>query len=1625
MFITLDKFFPVAEDDYSEKEHFEIFEEEIHNYHHQLNEDLKRIYEIAQEARSKGLDPSLDVEIPVARNMAERVERLLGIEGVAKKIQQLENEGISREKICFEIADGIVKGEFGQFGKNEAVDLAVRSSVAILTEGVVAAPIEGIANVKTDEKGNFLRVYYAGPIRSAGGTAQVISVLVGDYVRRSLGLKKYKPTQNEVHRYVEEIPLYKKVANLQYLPEDEEIRLIASNCPVCIDGEPTEEAEVSGYRNIPEVGTNRVRGGMALVIAEGIALKAPKLKKMVADLDIDGWEWLDTLISKEDKKEEQQGEQQEQGQEAEEPEEENTLIKPVDKYLKDIVAGRPVFGHPSRKGGFRLRYGRARNSGFATVGVNPATMIIVSSFIAVGCQLKIERPGKAAGVVPVTSIEGPTVRLSNGDVMKINTANEARAYLDQLEKILDMGEMLINYGEFVENNHPLVPSSYVYEWWIQEAQLQGDYTTIDEDEALKLCDDGAPLHPDYTYLWHDITVGELNYLREFIAGYGKVEGKYGKSTLVAESDPQAKEILEKLLVEHKVREGMLVVEKWKVLVRCLGLNYDLQEVTFFNGEKDPLTLVEKLSGLKIRAKAPTRIGARMGRPEKAKERKMSPPPHVLFPVGYTGGKTRDIKNSINFTSSYNAVRGEYLADLPIRICQSCGKETLWTKCDCGGTTEQQYYCNSCKTKTKELICPQCSRETHGYRKREINIREVYENALNNLKLRDSPNTIKGVVGLTSKNKVAERMEKGLLRAIHSVYVFKDGTIRYDMTDLPVTHFRPAEIGVTVEKLKEMGYGVDWKGQELKSDSQVVDLKPQDIILAKSGAQYFLNAANFIDDLLEKYYGMERFYNAEKEEDLIGHLVIGLAPHTSAGVLGRIIGFSDVTAGYAHPYFHASKRRNCFSSEETLPIYDGDKWRIVKIGDFIEDLIKEGNYETTGFGDVVVKGNGYHTISYVNGEWKVMKVTAFSKHPSPQKMVKIRGKDGRTLMTTGDHPFPQNNHNLDKIIASQVKELISPSELNIPEKDMDHLDILSLDIEDLMIRGVSNYFSDQIKEKGGFEACARELGIPKSTLWNYKNQDSVPKKVMDKLGIEIPEEANVGVKRDTVVLPRFLKVDKKFLQLIGYYIAEGYARKEGGSFYQVSMAAGTNRELIRELIKDTLQVTPSEDEEALVISSRIVFELFIKLGLGQTAQEKRIPPSLLSLPLDKLKYILQGYFSGDGSVSRSSTLEVTTSINVMLLKDIEFILTRFGIRVSWYSDNRTVTSGTVAEFYSRKGETIQNTSHKLRIYGKDAKNFCQEIGFLCEKQEKARKLIEEWNERQGRYRINNNCRNVSVDSIEIMENDSPVYNLTVDSHNVLMSNTFVYQCDGDEDCVMLLFDGLLNFSMDYLPDKRGGRMDAPLVLTAVIDPREVDHEVHNMDIVERYPLEFYEATLDLKNPKDLSDLVEMVDDKLSTEKRNYGLKFTHDTEDIAAGVKMSAYKSLTKMSDKVEAQMSLAEKLIAVDEHNVAERVINTHFLPDIIGNLRAFSRQEFRCVKCDQKYRKIPLQGKCVKCNGKLTLSVHGGSIKKYLDLSKELVEKYEVKEYTRQRLKLIDLEIQSLFESDTRRQIKISEFFG
>jgi DNA polymerase II large subunit len=248
------------------------------------------------------------------------------------------------------------------------------------------------------------------------------------------------------------------------------------------------------------------------------------------------------------------------------------------------------------------------------------------------------------------------------------------------------------------------------------------------------------------------------------------------------------------------------------------------------------------------------------------------------------------------------------------------------------------------------------------------------------------------------------------------------------------------------------------------------------------------------------------------------------------------------------------------------------------------------------------------------------------------------------------------------------------------------------------------------------------------------------------------------------------------------------------------------------------------------------------------------------------------------------------------------------------------------------------------------------------------------------------------------------------------------CDGDEDSLIMLMDCLLNFSRSFLPEKRGGLMDAPLVLTTRLDPNEIDKEAHNIDVSSGYGLDFYRATQRYAHPKEVESMMDLIGGRIGTVLQYEGLGFTHEVGDISDGPVTSAYTSLESMDEKLDAQMSLGVRIRAVDVQDVAHRVITRHLLPDIQGSLKRFTGQQLRCPKCNAKYRRIPLRGVCY-CGNKLTLTVHEAGVSKYLEKAKAIGSKYGVPAYTLQRIELLESSINSLFQSDKVKNSKLDEF--
>lgn len=1163
---------------------------DVEKYFSEISLGVKKEYDLANKARSKGFDPVNSVEIPLAMTMAEKSVGLITtiyphipIKEISDRMLELEEKyGQLDTTVSFVIAREIAEEKFCKFkDKLEAIDCGIRVGFAYITLGVVASPIEGYTGIdigKTKDGKDYFIANFSGPIRSAGTTATCVVLMLIDYLREHFGYAKYDPSEEEVKRYVtENTDYHERVTNLQYFPTEEEMIFLAKNLPIQISGDPTEQKEVSNYKDLVRVPTNFIRGGMCLTFSEGLAQKAAKGIGRLSSpkkngLICTGFDWLSEYVELHKKREKGSGDV-------------------VATYIKDLVAGRPVYGHPGASGGFRFRYGRSRVAGFSAVSIHPATMGISNGFLSHGTQLKIEKPTKGCIVTSCDIIDGPIVKLKSGSVRRIKDFEESKKIYKDVEEIIYLGDILFPLGDVIDRNANLLKPGYVPEWWFLELKEKLDVTghkfdldpyNVSLETALELSDKySIPLHPKYIFYWTQISLEEFKNLIEWV-GFGVLRGSsslgipsdWNKLVLPWEKSIRDKYIfgkraLELLGIEHEVFLDNIVISlDSKPFLLNLGINPEGEndKLKFFSDEilkkindfSKVLDIVNLFSNYFIKDKAGSFIGSRMGRPEKAKLRRLTGSPNTLFPISEQGGRLRSIQEAVSV--------GYVKSDWPIFKCE-CGNETIYSFCDvCGKKTKRVNYCRICK-KVVEEKCRDHEESCFSYTSRKIDLPRYFDLAKKMLgyETYEIPPLIKGVRGTSSDDHDFENLAKGILRAKFNLAVNKDGTVRYDGTEIPITHFKPFEIRCSVEKLKELGYEKDIYGNEIENENQIIELKPHDVILPscpvtqdEKADDVFFNIANFIDEELERFYKMDKFYNLNSREDLIGKLVVCMAPHNCAGVIGRIIGFNELQGLSASPFMHAAMRRDC---------------------------------------------------------------------------------------------------------------------------------------------------------------------------------------------------------------------------------------------------------------------------------------------------------------------------------------------------------------------------------------------------------------------------------------------------------------------------------DGDEAAVMLLMDVLLNFSRKFLPSHRGGTQDAPLVLNAHIRAGEVDDQILAFEVSDHYPLEAYKLAEQGKHSSECK--IETIKSRLSKGEDPFNnIGFTHDSSDINLGVLNGAYKILPTMKDKVSQQMELVGKIRAVDTEDVARLVIERHFIRDIRGNLRKFAQQQFRCVKCNEKFRRPPLSGVCTKCGGKIIFTISEGSIKKYLEPAMDLAINYNISPYTREGMELTKLYIESIFGKELDRQSDLKAWF-
>jgi DNA polymerase II large subunit len=906
------------------------FRSETLKYFENFKNEVEKIYRVSSEVRKKGFDPVFDVEVSIANSMAEKVVNLIATiypqligSGVVERILELEKEyGKLNPTVVFKIAEEVSEGIYCNFESViQAMDAGIRVGFAYITLGVVSSPIEGFTGIEVGKRYDgkeYIVANFSGPIRSAGTTASCLVLILIDYLREKFGYDKYDPNEDEVKRfYIELCDFNDRVANLQYMPTEEEVDFIIRNLSIQISGDPSESLEVSNFKNLERVNTNYLRSGVCLVLGEGLAQKAAKGKRLFDQAKNNGvsgtgFDWLGEYV--------ELHKRVVSGRDCE---------NETPSYIRDLMAGRPIFSHPSRSGGFRFRYGRSRNSGFSAVALHPATMAITDNFIAIGSQLKIEKPTKGCTVTACDSIEGPIVRLNSGSVRQLISKREAEELYEDIDEIIYLGDILFPYSDMLNRNVDLVKPGYVEEWHrVKFKELGGGNLELENIDLNRAVEHGKkyniPLHPKFIFYWSQINKNQLREIVEFVRG--------------AECGVRGAELREALgilgVCFEIIGDRILIEDE---VLKALKINLGDLNSFIFEGE-NVLDIVNKNSKYEIKDKAGDFIGARLGRPEKAKIRKILGSPNSLFPVGMEGGRLKTMQNAYSV--------GNVSSNFPLYYCNKCEKQTVFRKCEkCDFICEEQYYFKDLNEISFDRINYKSKFSGVPYNFRSIDFKKYFDLAVDNLLIKeDVPDVIKSVKSLKSRGAAVEKIEKGILRAKYNLQVNKDGTIRFDATELPLTHFKPREIGTSIIKLKELGYYKDYLGNDLINENQILELMPHDILLPscnenpnENGDVVFMNICNFIDDLLTKFYGFDSIYDVRKKEDLIGQLGVCMAPHNCAGVACRIIGFSNTLSLMASPYMHAAIRRDC----------DGDECAIMLLSDVLLNFSRKFLPKTRG------------------------------------------------------------------------------------------------------------------------------------------------------------------------------------------------------------------------------------------------------------------------------------------------------------------------------------------------------------------------------------------------------------------------------------------------------------------------------------------------------------------------------------------------------------------------------------------------------------------------------------------------------------------------------------------------------
>jgi len=303
-------------------------------------------------------------------------------------------------------------------------------------------------------------------------------------------------------------------------------------------------------------------------------------------------------------------------------------------------------------------------------------------------------------------------------------------------------------------------------------------------------------------------------------------------------------------------------------------------------------------------------------------------------------------------------------------------------------------------------------------------------------------------------------------------------------------------------------------------------------------------------------------------------------------------------------------------------------------------------------------NTYDILSLSGYNIKQDKAVVQWKREAPIRLIKVKTKSGREIITTPEHIyFSYISHNIIEKKAEDLK---------------------------------SNDF----------------IAIPRKIKVNAKNQD-----IVIPIGFNPKEtERNYLIKgktnSQTVTIPKI--IDEKFAEFLGYVIGDGHIDKEEVIFFNSNKKLRDHYKTLLNQFKVKFSEREDKTTWHIKVNSRI-FSKFLnevfEIPMGKKAKIVKIPEKILLSEDIVLAGFIRAYFDCDSHMPGDSRDLEFSSASHFIVKQLEMCLLRFGI-IGF--TNTKIVKGVIYHRLYIRGEFLEKYNELIGYNHPDKKNNLNKI-----------------------------------------------------------------------------------------------------------------------------------------------------------------------------------------------------------------------------------------------------------------------------------------------------------------------------